>query len=55
MIVITASSIALAAEDPVNETSQHNIILNYFDYVFTGVFTIELILKVMHVLIPVSE
>jgi len=46
MIVITASSIALAAEDPVNEHSQHNVILNYFDYVFTGVFTIELILKV---------
>ena len=46
MIVIGASSIALAAEDPVNEGSQHNLILNYFDYVFTGVFTIEMVLKV---------
>ncbi|WAR31930.1 CAC1A-like protein [Mya arenaria] len=47
MIVISASSIALAAEDPVNENSQHNTILNYFDYVFTGVFTIELLLKIV--------
>ena len=46
MIVIGASSIALAAEDPVSEDSQHNDILNYFDYVFTGVFTIEMVLKV---------
>ena len=46
MIVISASSVALAAEDPVKEDSQHNRILNYFDYVFTGVFTIEMILKV---------
>ena len=46
MIVICASSIALAAEDPVNEHSDRNTILNYFDYVFTGVFTVEMLLKV---------
>lgn len=46
MIVICASSIALAAEDPVDENSDKNRILNYFDYVFTGVFTIEMVLKV---------
>jgi len=46
MIVIGASSIALAAEDPVNEVSFRNDVLNYIDYVFTGVFTIELTLKV---------
>ena len=46
MIVICASSIALAAEDPVREDSYRNEILNYFDYVFTGVFTIEMVLKV---------
>ena len=46
MIVICASSVALAAEDPVRENSERNNILNYFDYVFTGVFTIEMILKV---------
>ncbi|KAH9505340.1 hypothetical protein Btru_058406 [Bulinus truncatus] len=45
MIVICASSVALAAEDPVYEESYKNKILNYFDYVFTGVFTIELVLK----------
>jgi len=46
MIVICASSVALAAEDPVNEKSFRNFILNYFDYVFTCVFTIEMVLKV---------
>ena len=46
MIVICASSIALAAEDPVDEDSHRNVVLNYFDYVFTGVFTIEMLLKV---------
>ena len=37
---------ALAAEDPVHEKSISNEILNYFDFVFTGVFTVELVLKV---------
>ncbi|ELU14541.1 hypothetical protein CAPTEDRAFT_199495 [Capitella teleta] len=47
MIVICASSIALAAEDPVREKSYRNEILNYFDYVFTGVFTVEMVLKII--------
>ena len=46
MIVISASSVALAAEDPVLEHSERNKILNTFDYVFTGVFTVEMTLKV---------
>ena len=46
MIVICLSSISLAAEDPVNENSRRNLILNYLDYAFTGVFTVELLLKV---------
>jgi hypothetical protein len=46
MIVISLSSIALAAEDPVVEDSTRNKVLNYFDYAFTGVFTIEMLLKV---------
>lgn len=46
MIVICASSIALAAEDPIHEKSRRNGILNSFDYIFTGVFTVELVLKV---------
>ncbi|VDK69064.1 unnamed protein product [Dibothriocephalus latus] len=45
MIVIASSSISLAAEDPVNENSNRNIILEYFDHAFTCVFTIEMILK----------
>ncbi|KAG8231648.1 hypothetical protein J437_LFUL011490 [Ladona fulva] len=47
MVVISLSSIALAAEDPVEEDSVRNQILNYFDYAFTGVFTIEMILKIV--------
>ncbi|XP_065584736.1 LOW QUALITY PROTEIN: voltage-dependent calcium channel type A subunit alpha-1-like, partial [Artemia franciscana] len=47
MLVISMSSIALAAEDPVEEGSERNEILNYFDYAFTGVFTVEMVLKVI--------
>ncbi|XP_046452679.1 voltage-dependent calcium channel type A subunit alpha-1-like isoform X9 [Daphnia pulex] len=47
MVVISLSSIALAAEDPVEEGSFRNDILNYFDYAFTGVFTVEMVLKVI--------
>ena len=46
MIVIVLSSVALAAEDPVVENSQRNKILSYFDYGFTGIFALEMILKV---------
>ncbi|XP_011300228.1 voltage-dependent calcium channel type A subunit alpha-1 isoform X3 [Fopius arisanus] len=47
MVVISLSSIALATEDPVDEHSKRNEVLNYFDYAFTGVFAIEMILKVI--------
>ncbi|XP_024882859.1 voltage-dependent calcium channel type A subunit alpha-1 isoform X15 [Temnothorax curvispinosus] len=47
MVVISLSSIALAAEDPVSEHAWRNEILNYFDYAFTGVFTIEMVLKII--------
>lgn len=47
MLVISMSSIALAAEDPVEENSQRNSVLNKLDYAFTGVFTIEMLLKVV--------
>ncbi|XP_053600619.1 voltage-dependent calcium channel type A subunit alpha-1 isoform X7 [Plodia interpunctella] len=47
MIVICLSSAALAAEDPVVEDSPRNKILNYFDYAFTGVFTVEMLLKIV--------
>ncbi|XP_069690119.1 voltage-dependent calcium channel type A subunit alpha-1 isoform X27 [Periplaneta americana] len=47
MVVISLSSIALAAEDPVDEESTRNTILEYFDYAFTCVFTVEMILKIL--------
>ncbi|XP_051928748.1 voltage-dependent R-type calcium channel subunit alpha-1E-like isoform X2 [Hippocampus zosterae] len=47
LLVIAASSIALAAEDPVATTSDWNKVLRYFDYVFTGVFTFEMIIKMI--------
>ena len=47
MIVISASSVALAAEDPRGDLSKKNEYLNYMDFIFTGVFTVEMILKVI--------
>ncbi|XP_035684363.1 voltage-dependent calcium channel type A subunit alpha-1-like isoform X11 [Branchiostoma floridae] len=47
MFVIVCSSITLAAEDPVNKVSQRNEILKYFDYVFTGIFTFEMTIKLI--------
>ncbi|XP_048832652.1 voltage-dependent R-type calcium channel subunit alpha-1E isoform X2 [Brienomyrus brachyistius] len=47
LAVIAASSIALAAEDPVHTNSDWNKVLRYFDYVFTGVFTFEMIIKMI--------
>lgn len=46
MIVIVLSSMALATEDPVNENSDRNRYLNHLDHCFTGVFAVEMILKV---------
>lgn len=46
MLVISGSSMALASEDPVDENSRRNKILNYLDYGFTVVFTLEMTLKV---------
>ncbi|XP_040891449.1 calcium channel, voltage-dependent, P/Q type, alpha 1A subunit, b isoform X2 [Toxotes jaculatrix] len=45
--VIAMSSIALAAEDPVSPDSPRNNVLRYFDYVFTGVFTFEMLIKMV--------
>lgn len=47
MVVIGCSSMALAAEDPVDETSYTNELLNKIDYAFTFIFTIEMLLKVI--------
>uniref|UniRef100_A0A3B4YA38 Voltage-dependent L-type calcium channel subunit alpha n=1 Tax=Seriola lalandi dorsalis TaxID=1841481 RepID=A0A3B4YA38_SERLL len=45
LFFILLSSISLAAEDPVKNDSFRNKILGYADHVFTGLFTIEIILK----------
>ncbi|XP_044762297.1 voltage-dependent calcium channel type A subunit alpha-1 isoform X11 [Coccinella septempunctata] len=47
MIVICLSSMALAAEDPINEESTRNHILDQFDYAFTCVFAVEMFLKII--------
>ncbi|XP_061892783.1 voltage-dependent P/Q-type calcium channel subunit alpha-1A isoform X10 [Entelurus aequoreus] len=47
LLVIAMSSIALAAEDPVWPDSTRNNVLRYFDYVFTGVFTFEMLVKMV--------
>jgi hypothetical protein len=46
MIVILMSSLALASEDPVDAESEWNKQLVIFDYGFTCVFGIEVLLKV---------
>ncbi|VDK31705.1 unnamed protein product [Taenia asiatica] len=45
LVCILVSSAMLAAEDPLKANSYRNIILNYFDYFFTSVFTVEITLK----------
>lgn len=47
MLIIGLSSIALAAEDPVEEHSRTNQILDKFDHAFTVVFAVEMILKII--------
>ncbi|XP_074977774.1 voltage-dependent P/Q-type calcium channel subunit alpha-1A isoform X14 [Caretta caretta] len=47
LMVIAMSSIALAAEDPVQPNATRNNVLRYFDYVFTGVFTFEMVIKMV--------
>ncbi|XP_032677442.1 muscle calcium channel subunit alpha-1 isoform X4 [Odontomachus brunneus] len=47
LICIMISSAMLAAEDPLKASSYRNVILGYFDYFFTAVFTIEICLKMI--------
>ncbi|XP_041446906.1 voltage-dependent L-type calcium channel subunit alpha-1D isoform X3 [Xenopus laevis] len=47
LVFIMLSSVSLAAEDPISSHSFRNIILGYFDYAFTGIFTVEIFLKMM--------
>uniref|UniRef100_A0A8C7Z4R5 Voltage-dependent L-type calcium channel subunit alpha n=1 Tax=Oryzias sinensis TaxID=183150 RepID=A0A8C7Z4R5_9TELE len=45
LVFIMLSSVSLAAEDPIRNLSARNIILGYFDYAFTAIFTVEIVLK----------
>ncbi|XP_058855858.1 voltage-dependent L-type calcium channel subunit alpha-1D-like isoform X1 [Acipenser ruthenus] len=45
LVFIMLSSVSLAAEDPIRNFSARNIILGYFDYAFTSIFTVEILLK----------
>ncbi|XP_072408345.1 voltage-dependent L-type calcium channel subunit alpha-1C-like isoform X2 [Chiloscyllium punctatum] len=45
LFFILMSSISLAAEDPVHQNTRRNQVLTYADYVFTSIFTVEIILK----------
>lgn len=47
MLIIILSSVALAAEDPINDDSDWNNYLDVVDNVFTVIFAIEMILKVI--------
>ncbi|XP_057213136.1 voltage-dependent L-type calcium channel subunit alpha-1D isoform X3 [Triplophysa rosa] len=47
LIFIMLSSVSLAAEDPIRNSSARNIVLGYFDYAFTAIFTVEILLKMM--------
>jgi len=46
IVIICASSITLAAEDPTDSGSLRNIVLSYIDNAFTVLFTVEMLLKV---------
>uniref|UniRef100_A0A671KEN1 Voltage-dependent L-type calcium channel subunit alpha n=1 Tax=Sinocyclocheilus anshuiensis TaxID=1608454 RepID=A0A671KEN1_9TELE len=45
LIFIMLSSVSLAAKDPICNFSARNIVLGYFDYAFTAIFTVEILLK----------
>lgn len=47
LVCILISSSMLAAEDPMQSESYRNKILNYFDYIFTTIFTVEITLKLV--------
>ncbi|XP_075430987.1 voltage-dependent L-type calcium channel subunit alpha-1D isoform X2 [Ascaphus truei] len=47
LVFIMLSSASLAAEDPIRSHSFRNIVLGYADYVFTSMFTFEIVLKML--------
>ncbi|XP_022780550.1 voltage-dependent N-type calcium channel subunit alpha-1B-like isoform X2 [Stylophora pistillata] len=47
LVIILLSSITIAIENPVNDDAKLNRVLKYFDYVFTGIFALEVLIKVV--------
>ncbi|CAB4001908.1 voltage-dependent N-type calcium channel subunit alpha-1B-like isoform X1, partial [Paramuricea clavata] len=47
LVVIICSSILLAVEDPVDEYSERNKVIRYFDYIFTSIFAFEVFVKLI--------
>lgn len=47
LVMICVSSLLLAVEDPLGNDIQRNEILEYFDYIFTGIFTVEIMVKLI--------
>lgn len=47
LVVIMCSSILLAAEDPLGRDKARNLVLDYFDYIFTAVFAVEILVKLI--------
>lgn len=47
LILICCSSVLLAAEDPLQQDVKRNMILDYFDYIFTAIFTVEILIKLV--------
>nr|CAB3227400.1 voltage-dependent N-type calcium channel subunit alpha-1B-like [Phallusia mammillata] len=47
LVIIGLSSLTLATEDPVSKDSKRNNVLKYFDYIFTAVFTFEMVMKMI--------
>uniref|UniRef100_A0A2I3G2Y2 Voltage-dependent R-type calcium channel subunit alpha n=1 Tax=Nomascus leucogenys TaxID=61853 RepID=A0A2I3G2Y2_NOMLE len=45
--MVPHSSMFIFTEDPVLTNSERNKVLRYFDYVFTGVFTFEMVIKMI--------
>lgn len=47
LVLICCSSVLLSAEDPLNKDQIRNQVLDYFDYIFTAIFTVEILIKLV--------
>jgi voltage-dependent calcium channel L type alpha-1D len=47
LVMIMCSSILLAAEDPLGRDKARNLVLDYFDYIFTAIFSVEILVKLI--------